>query len=1005
MLRNINVRLRLLLSTFLSVLPNFVQKLNRYMKSIVALTIGLFFTGVNASAQNAVLTGKVVKIENGQEVPVELAKVLLLNADSTVFRGTSADFDGNFKIVGQPGKTLISFRQSGLKEIIMPIELKAGENEAIRVEMETPVLEFGTMQVIAFRTKTDASALNEEIKESNGMMSAQTSEQITSKGSSNTQEALTKMSGINSTNSVIYVRGMGDRYNVAYLNGLPVPSPNPELRVIPMDIFPTSIIDVLEVGKMMAPNYYGDFAGGAINIRTKKVFRTPTLNVSAGGGMNTVTTFKDFKTYNGGKKDFLGFDDGTRSLPTAVYDASLNNRNKIYTQGLYKSQEANIGTGFLNNFNTRSTIAKPATSFQIEGGNYKKFTKSGAGIGFISMVSHSTSYQSQEGTSRFINAQNQLAYNFDTKRQTFSAATTGMASIMMDMNKNQNISLNYLFINNSDDQTFESWGYHRDFGDDDTEVFSRRLTYKQNQIHNLQLVGSMSEVANKRMNVNYGTSYSLTKSVEPDRRQITAQYTDRNDTEHYRLLALDANQTHRFFSNLTESEMAGHVDADYTVFEKKNNDTVISSMKLIAGVDVKVKDRNFNFRQFNYLAKPLADSIGNNFNVNNPDAYLTDENVDNGMMRIEESANPGNGYKAYQDVFGGNIGVKYVINNRWEVLPNVRLENGFQSVENRNQTQANVIERNIIRGLDVMPSLTGKFSINENSLVRFGASRTLTRPKFFEVAPFEYLAQVAGMVQIGNPNLTNGINNNVDLRYEFYTPQSADMISIGVFGKQLITPIEQIMRPSAGGQIISFDNTDAGMVTGVEFEYAKNMSFLANKANRENTILKDFSVAGNLAYIYSQVVIKDTTGFTTNTIRPLQGASPIMANISLKYDKRIKRMKGDVELDAMKLMAAVSYTYSGKSLFAVGTQGSGDQYQFQNNMLNAVVKLDLNRAWSINLKATNIANNLFRVMQEDMVNVGDYQEVNSYRLGMNLSAGISYKVFNGRKNKELPKVE
>lgn len=954
----------------------------------IILLFLFFVIGMSSQAQNTILTGKIVQIENGVEVPVEFAKVLMLNADSTVNKGTTSDFDGIFKIQVTPGKHLLALRSGGLKDVTMAIEVVAGENAPLKIEMQAPVMEMQEMQVIAYRIKTGEEELNKEIQASAGMDSKETVEQITAKGSGNTEEALTKMAGINSTNSVIYVRGMGDRYNAAYLNGLPVPSPNPELRVIPMDIFPTSIIDVLEVGKMMAPNYYGDFAGGAINIRTKKVFRSPTLKVSLGTGMNTSTTFKDFTTYNGGKTDFLGFDDGTRALPETVITMSKANATSIYKDGLYSSNEGS-GTGFANNFNTRMTKANPSTSFQIEGGNYKKFSKLGTGVGFVAMLSHSTGFQIQEGNSRFINAQNQLQYDFDTKKETFSAATTGLASVLFDLSTNTKISANYLFINNSEDQTFQTWGYHRDFGEE-KEVYSRRFTYKENRIHNMQVVGSTSNLLQNRLNLNYGASYSITNSVEPDRRQISAQYADRNDTEHYKLLALDANHTNRFFSNLDENETAVHFDADYTIFENKTNDTVKSSMKLIVGGDFKVKDRQFNFRQFNYLAKGLAEDIGDNFNINNPDAYLNDESVLTGRLRIEESANPGNGYSAYQDIKGGNIGVRYMISRKIEVIPNVRIESGFQSVESRNQVQANIIDRNIISGVNFMPSVAAKYSFDDNNLIRFGASRTLTRPKFFEVAPFIYLAQIAGMAQIGNPNLVNGINNNVDLRYEYYAPNNSDVVSFGVFGKLLESPIEQIMRPSAGGQIISFDNTDGGIVSGVEMEFAKNLSFLVKSRYRETSALKNFSIAGNVAYIYSQITIKDNSGFTTNPKRPLQGASPIMVNVSARYDKVLRRTNSELSKSPMKLMASLSYSYSGKSLFAVGTQSMGDQYQFQNHLINAVVQLKLNQKWSVGVKGINLTNNLFRVMQQDVVNVGGWQEANSYRTGSVFSCSASY---------------
>jgi outer membrane receptor protein involved in Fe transport len=228
------------------------------------------------------------------------------------------------------------------------------------------------------------------------------------------------------------------------------------------------------------------------------------------------------------------------------------------------------------------------------------------------------------------------------------------------------------------------------------------------------------------------------------------------------------------------------------------------------------------------------------------------------------------------------------------------------------------------------------------------------------------------------------------LRYEVYTKNSGDMISIGGFGKILETPIEQIMRPSSGGQIISFNNTDGGLVTGIELEYAKNLSFLVKEEKRDNSKLKNFSLAGNIAYIYSQITIDDQTGFTTNPRRPLQGASPFMFNVSAKYEKLIRRSTEVISKDPMKMMFALTYSYSGKSLYAVGTQGVGDQYQFQNNTLNAVVNVKMNSHWAVGIKGNNLTNNLFRVMQEDRINAGDWQEVNTYKLGSNISGSVTY---------------
>ena len=55
--------------------------------------------------------------------------------------------------------------------------------------------------------------------------------------------ALSRVTGLSVVgNGFVYVRGLGDRYSLALLNGSPLPSPEPLKRVIPLDLFPTSVI-------------------------------------------------------------------------------------------------------------------------------------------------------------------------------------------------------------------------------------------------------------------------------------------------------------------------------------------------------------------------------------------------------------------------------------------------------------------------------------------------------------------------------------------------------------------------------------------------------------------------------------------------------------------------------------------------------------------------------------------------------------------------------------------
>lgn len=960
---------------------------------IIICLLGTMFT----FSQNTLIQGNVSQMNSDKIESLYGANVVLLDTSGHVVKGIKTDFDGNYRLTIKQGLYRLRVSYTGLREQIITINLQNEVEKKLDFTLESPVFDQKEVLVVGIRTKTSDAAVVEEIKNDLGVKSSMGSEQITSTGASDTKEVLSKMSGVSSSQSggVIFVRGMGDRYNSAYLNGLPLVSPNPELRVIPMDIMPTTIIDVLDVSKMMAPNLYGDFAGGVINIRTKKTYRTPELNVTIGSTTNSQVTGRNFTSYQGGKYDFFGFDDGTRALPELVKNTSMKRADPIYRDGLYNSNDINQGTGFNNNFNVITKKALPGSNFRISGGNYFKSKREGhedRGIGFLAMLSHSTSYQNQIGTARYINAQNKLEYNFDTKIETFSTSTIGMTSVLFDISRNSSVHFNYLFINNTEDNTTQSWGYHRDYSDAGMEMYGRRNAFTQNQVNIIQLLGEEKLLPKDKLNVNWGTSYSLTNNNVPDRKQITALYNEREDLTRYNLLALDANHTHRFFSKLNEKELAAHADLKWNLFESKNGDTLNKKLDIIAGVDYKNKDRAFNFRQFNYLAKPLADAYSNSFDVNHPDNYLNDENHNAGLFRIEESANPGNGYTAFQSVLGLNVGAAYQVNRKLELIPNLRFENGFQSVTNRKQTQANIKEVNIIDGLNFMPSLAAKMQTRENQQIRFGASKTIIRPKFFEVAPFEYLAQVVGLVQIGNNKLQNATNYNMDLRYEFYTPRSSDMLIFGVFGKKLINPIEQVLLPAASGQIISFDNTNNGTVAGAEIEYAKNLSFLLKPEKRENSPLKNYSIAGNIAYIYSKIDVNDTTGFTTNSVRPLQGASPLLVNTTLKYETKISSETKSGDKKWIKIMSALSFSYSSKTLYVVGVQGIGDQYLFPTYLLNYTNQITFSNDFSIQLTCRNMLNNTYRIYQQDMVNKGEWQSVNSFKKGIDFQLLLSYSI-------------
>ena len=297
------------------------------------------------------LKGNVFKTSDGKKEYLPFANVVILGKEGV---GASTDFDGNFTISLEPGKYQLKVSELTVLSQTLDIDVQPGMKPLI-IEMFNSSTMLKVTNVTARKPKPKTSEdLNKDVKKSEGVISKRGKEDIENQGGSNAKDAVKSITGISSgtSNNMIYIRGLGDRYNIAYLNGLPVPSPNTDLRMVNLGMFPTSIIEAVGVNKVLDASYYGDYAGGMINIETSKFFSTPTFNISISGGANTNTSFKDFRTYNGGKLDYLGIDNDKRQIPDNVIIQAKQNQSQYIPNGFYQSSEGS-GDGFANNFNTK----------------------------------------------------------------------------------------------------------------------------------------------------------------------------------------------------------------------------------------------------------------------------------------------------------------------------------------------------------------------------------------------------------------------------------------------------------------------------------------------------------------------------------------------------------------------------------------------------------------------------------------------------------------------------
>jgi len=963
------------------------MKLIRNIAIIVTLIIVFSITAFTQS----VITGNITAEEFGSIQPLPFVNVVIEGTTN----GTNTDFDGNFKLDVPEGTYNVSISFVGYKKETVTVITKNSSPVVINKQLITGEDVLMAVQVVAEINKESKASEITEVKNATGVENVISYESMTEKNVSTASDATKKMVGLSVVGSkYVFVRGMGDRYNYAYLNGIPLPSPDPDNKVIPLDIFPSSVIQSISVKKAFTPELYGDFAGGAIDIRTKQYPSKPTFNVKIGTSMNTQSTFKDFKTYNGGKNDFWGFEDGSRSMPFDALQSEYYIATSSNTEATSSNTDGNTN-GFEHNFNTSTTSAPINTSFGIFAGNKfilgeeKKNSDKILGVTFAANYSNKHNYQN--GNYRIINAQDETQVDYSFEKWNYNTKGSALGNVFLQLNKNHKIQLNSLFVNISSDEVRETSGFNWDYVDN---VFSRRLTYKQSNLQTNQLSGNHTLFSNK-LEMNWGLGFNTTKSIEPDRRQLIYWYADGANHDEYIMNDMDVNDNHRFFSELNENEISVKGQIKYNIVTEEKEGIEHPKATIIAGYDTKTKSRTFDYRQFNYNVKNM-DNIYTSVNAGSPESYINNESMDQGGFYIKEMGDPASKYDVYQNITAYYGAFDWKPNNKFQLLTGARYEDGYQYLITKNQQIPTITEKYEVDAGNIsdklLPSIVIKYSANDTNIVRFTMSKTVSRPGFKEVAPFEYVEMFAGTKSKGNPYLKNAFIYNVDARIERY-PRFGERVAIGGFYKLISNPIEKTMLATASGQLQSFANVQKGVVTGLEFEITKQLTFIGRDSSGINDFFSNVSFNANAAYIYSQVAIdarvEGASIISTNLNRPLQGASPYLVNIDLTHKKRFT--------DNFKGTVALSYNIFGKRLYAAGAQGIGDSYENSAGNLNLVFRGEFNNRVVAGITLGNLTNPTYSIIQEgqekDLI-------INSYQRGITIGCSLTYKLFEKNSNKK-----
>ncbi len=846
------------------------------MRIILLLVTFLGFT-FTTFAQNGKIEGKVTDSKTGQ--PLSGVSII----DVSTKKGTASNIDGTYSIVinGQP-KVSLQYSYNGVTQQVDEIEIKPNVltiQDVVLTQREKTEDAVVVRSISTARKETAASLITFQ-KNTNTVASVISAESIRRSPDKNTGEVLKRTPGASLVDGkFLVIRGLADRYNQAMLNGILLTSTEPDRKTFSFDIIPSQIIDNIVINKAFVPELPGEFAGGLIQVNTKDIPGKNFFNIQIGTGFNSQTVSNDFFKAKGGKTDFLGIDDGNRSLPANYTGKAAFN---LATQ----AQRNEVGKSLNNNWIANKTNVTPNASLQINGGfNGKIFGKKVGGILGIS-YNKSNKFVDRKNTYQDLNdGIFSKSYDYNDDRFTEEISLGSLASFTLQLNPKNKISLKSIVNVNTNNYVTKRDGVNIVTGQD---VVGGEIVFKQNTFFTTQITGDHSILPNVKFKW-YG-AFNILDGYSPDQKRY--QYTRNTGTQDPYLLlignSLAQESGSRTFQTLSDYIYTGGGDVSYTYNLFGNKQTVK------AGYMLQIKDRLFDAQLFaNFLPRdnpalrqlPI-DQIFNASNFGNgtdTSRMFSFNSINNRNFRYIANTILNAGFVQFDNQFGKKIRVVY----------GLRVEDYDQLLGSVKKFDSRFLNT---KKTDFLPGINATYKLNPKTNIRLSGSQTVNRGEQRELSPFTLFDFELNASVQGNPNLERTKITNIDLRYELY-PNAGEAITIGTFYKEFKKPIEQNLQQ--GGAIFQYANADKANVIGAEAEIRKKLNGIE--------ALKNFTFQANIAYVYSK--IKDTKNTTD---RPLQGQSPYLLNVGLLYD-----------LEKQGVNATLLFNQIGKRIYIVGDLAVG----------------------------------------------------------------------------------
>ncbi|SDY42060.1 TonB-dependent receptor [Nitrosomonas sp. Nm58] len=797
-----------------------------------------------------------------------------------------------------------------------------------------------------FLAGTIASVIEEQ-KTSSAVTTILGAEQFSRSGDSDVASALKRASGLTLVGGqFVFIRGLGERFSTTLVNGAAIPSPDATRRVVPLDLFPTSILESVMVQKTYSADRQGEFAGGTLEMRTHGIPDAFFFNFNAQIGFNDNATFLNGLTYKGGGTDFLSYDDGARALPDSIGDATENGKTiqpatVFNPDGFSPAEIETFGEDLSGVWDVTKNKRGPDAGFQTSVGD--SFALGNFRLGYMAAGGWKQEFRTQNEINREFaasgNSDNslRLTRDFDVRRSLQEVQLNGYLATEAQYKDNHRLFTKTMFLR----QSFDEARIDQGFTDAETADIRRtKLKFFSNQLLMQQVGGDHRFDWLKDLSINWLYTHATANRDEPKTRDYRYDADAQGNFSFSR--RADSNQV--LYADLEDKDQSWRMDAKlpFQFFTDYK-------LSLGSGFITQKKNRESSIQRFNYF--PAGPDARRPAVLSQPslEDILQPAFIGTNGFQLRDVTRPTDSYNASQDLLSyyGKMDlslydkVNLTGGLRWE--DNDQFVETFQNVANANQPIITKIKR-----IDTLPSATATWFISDRQQLRAGFSQTLSRPDFRELSPAPFTDISTNQETIGNPDLKQTDITNYDVRWEYYLSPNENILA-SFFWKDLTNPIELVALPGTAG-LNTFQNTDKATIYGFEFEWLKGLGVIHRH-------LQNFYVGGNYTWSDSNVELnaKNLEAQTTSK-RRLQGHSSQIFNFQIGYDN-----------PAWKTQATLLYNIASKRIVAAGVLGAPDKYEQPFHQLDFVISQNLYKGLSMQATMQNLLDDDVLIKQGDEV--------------------------------------